>query len=594
MALSMFSHRLKFDTRASVMAVAFCSYIYDAIRNEFRESRRQDYGQYLDAKKCLDANPELLLEPAYFADTFPLLSDVLDHNQRLSRSVPTEETRLTTSDGNATGESNHIDCTQLQDDREDSVDQADKIFPCPLPAMPRYARWYQIVSTIINAYVALKYLFISLVQYGWIFIDPAYLCYLPGRLTYVRGLAYEFPRFIFLFAALQLVFRGLWYFKANRLDLDCFQFLCFDESTIIEKQNRLADLNSPRLAPIVSYRKYLSDKLFYQRYRTIDQKIRYKMRPNRTVEHWRKLRTVANAVPIVTYCNFTLVITPIMIIRFYNFLSHDLFSQCYPHCEFMSNRPINGTFRWSFEDPYRRVALIFDALELILFFPDVTFAIIVPACGMVLLTYDLILHFDIVINNLSTLVDKMTVIRDIRLEPGPDVIDLPRLIDTIKVEANKAYVDVIHVFEHVCKIDQFISILAPFCIFVWFLLNLTYQTVSILRKQTLISNSTIQYMQLVGVIVLTISFSVLVRPHNRTQKLYRKLCNAVAIDLDHQIGRNFCFRLLGFYNRNQSRFTLHILGKSYALSRINYFRSMSWFVTCTVLLLNLMQNKLNQ
>lgn len=604
---------LRFNPRLTIIAVAFTSYIYDAIRNEYIESRKHSYQQYLKAKREIGTNPESALEPAWLLQNIPILSDILDNDEPVGLSERGEDAMVPfLCDPPAVRSSvvitievpisgHRVSATEEQVDTEptgdpDDVELAEDMFACPLPAMPKYIRSYQVISTTFHVYVAVKYLFITLVQFKWINLDPAYLCYLPGRLTYVGDISYEFPPFLFLVGTLHLIYRSLWYFIADRLDLDCFQFLCLDEQFVMDKQNKLAHLNEPGVAPIISYKMYLCGKIFYQRYKTIDRKIRYKMRPNRTLEQWRKLRNAANAIPLIYYSCLALVFMPILIISLYNYFSPGAFEQSYPHCEFLSGRIADESFEWYFTDSYKRIAFVCDILEASIFLPDVTFALVLPAAGAILLSYDLASHFDQIISNLSDLIDKINVVHDIRSQKGAKSrhVDLPKLKSIIKEEANIFYVDVIYVFQHVCKVDRFIRVFAPFCIFVWFVINLSYQALSIFRKQILISNATFQYVQIFSCIMLTIMFSMLVRPHNRSQVLYEKLCAAIAVDFDHQTTRGFWSRLLGFYHRNQSKFTLHILSTSYPLSRINYLRIVSWFITCTLILLNLMRYKLDQ
>lgn len=604
---------IRLTTRQQVISLLYGSYIYNAVRDGFLSARKRESVRYSPTNLKLDIISVSHIPPTTNLTTNYHLSLVhASRSKKYSRGFYSD-TRLTNKPPGCSPKQGprryslnrlpKMDFSNIDDDiDEEGLCKADVNAECPMPEMNGLAQLYQKLSTVFVVYASFKYLFISMVQYKWVDLSPVYLCYLPGRLTYVRGLVYETPLLMFLVAILHLMHRCTWNLGEKRsLDLSCFVFLCFEERVVEEKQNQVNKLNDPNLTASKAFQIYMRDRTFYQQYETVDNKIRYKMRPNRTVEHWRKLSHLASYTPFVYYTNLLVTMMPIMIMTFVNYASVEMFDQSYSACRSFANRPIDGDFKWSFFDPYRQLAFMFDLLEFIFFFPDVSFALVLPFCASLLLTQDLCLYFDALNEKTLRLIRILAHIRNLSCEiEQSDAADkclnslfkeIPQLRECIEEEAKTLYGDSMDAFDQVGKADKFMRVFAPFCIFTWFVLNMSTQIFALFRQKALLINTFVQFLQAVGIAILTISFIGLSRPYNKSLRLYKLICSVMALDPNSETTKTEWPRLLEFYHKRKCRHTLHILGTSYSLSIINYLRSMSWTVTFTIILLNLIRNR---
>lgn len=583
-------------TKQKVIVLLYTSHLYEAVREGFLKSRKQELERHLSANFNLDVTPisrslpHSLITNRHFSPLNFKRSREATKGVTLQEKFSNIAPRLT----DLAPKDPCLDAVSNIQTIEDDLSPTAYERNFPMPEIVGLPKIYHTLSTIFLFYASFKYLFISMVQYDWVSLNPVYLCYLPGRLTYIKGLTYEIPLMMFLIVMLHIIHRAMWNLgKERKLDLSCFVFLCFDQTELQRKLERVDDLNQPNLSQKRTHEIYLKNRIFYQRYRTADHVSKYKIRTNRTMKHRKKLEAMLNFIPFVYYGNLLIVILPVMILTCINFTSSEVFDQSYFACRPFANRLIDDGFEWSFFDPYRQLAAMFDISEFLFFFPELSFALVLPFCASLLLTHDLSLYSDSVLEELTQMKAKLELFHDLinhskQLEK--DIEKIKRLEMDIKDSRGVIYGDLMGLFEEVCKSDDFIRFFAPFCIFTWFVLNIAYQILSLFKHKMLLMHAFVQVMQAMGIVLMTFSFVGLARPYKKSMKLYTLLCSVAAMDTNRDT-RTIWPRLLDFYHKRRPRYTLHIIGKTYALSALNYLRSMSWFFTCTILLMNLVSYK---
>lgn len=83
-------------------------------------------------------------------------------------------------------------------------------------------------------------------------------------------------------------------------------------------------------------------------------------------------------------------------------------------------------------------------------------------------------------------------------------------------------------------------------------------------------------------------YMIFTRPYHKAQLRYKELCIAMA-NCPAIPKAKIADWLLEYYN-DTNIYSLHPMGKSYALSDLNSLRCASWLVTCSVILVNLLKH----
>lgn len=457
-------------------------------------------------------------------------------------------------------------------------------------------RCYQIFSTAYAVYAVIRLTVVLIIKNQWLDMDPVYACYIPGRLGLVVCISDHFALFGLIIYIGHLAYRSTWYLIADRLDLDCFIFLCHDEGTIIEKQFAVAQLNDCNLAPEVALERYVSDKLFYQRQVDTRGRSSYAMKQHRTIKRYRLLKNLLIKYRFLYLILNGTLVAPAYIYRSYFQFSHELFDYNYHACRSFSSRRDAEDFSWSFGDTFRLVYLFFDLLDNLMFFLDGSIAVTIPYNGTILVTNDLTYRFDALSRRMSNLND---VLRsndcvDLSYESlggSSPTVNCIRFLESIE-EANCIYHEIMSIFDHMGRVDEYIRRLAMIVFAIWFSSTIAIATMS------MVSNSSVDgsiivfytYIQINSHVLFMCAFCYMSHLHNRTRVLYKEICSAMALSPDIRKTKWRWRWLLEYYHRSSTRHTLHLVGKSYALSNLNVLRCMSWFATCSMLIVNLIKN----
>lgn len=571
-----------------ISLIIYYSFVWDALRRGYIKSRREEFNQYYSSESVSMRGSRSYTRP----EIDPLVIN------RLESLKNSDYIRRTTSycaiEGRCradTYRSSKIgikDCCFIGDDEE---------FECPIPAMSRLVRNYQIFSTAYVSVATLKYAFLSSVYYEWVSIDPVYTCYLPGRL----GLPVEIPQSMpwvgFLVFSFHVLWRLLWYFGVKRLDCDCLLFLYYDRDTVLEKQFELAGLNDPKLPPEVAYKKYLCNKIFVEQRIDSEGNVFYAMRKHRTIEHHENLSNVTARCQLRSWsCVFTIWI-PIVVWGGYTLMTHKYFDKSYPSCRsFSSNYEHDDTFTWSFEDKFRLMYFLYDALENVIFATETVSGLLFPWSAGSTLTMDLYMRLCALCDKLTELNTRLRSIV-FKWHGNGHEMSLPlqmRFIEDIEEQSESIFRETIDAFKQTQEVDEFVRRLSQYSLFCCFMVELSFQILIMTRIDTLKDSPLLYwciYSQIVSLLLLYGTFMDNILPYNQTRVLYHKICSAMALYPMIPKTKISWLWLLEYYHRCSTRCSLH-LGKSLELSNLNVLRCMSWFGTCILIIISLWLQKL--
>lgn len=563
-------------TRIKVLMTIYASGVWDSMRTGYIESCREEYEEY-NRNLPIRSRAESCFMPGL--DGRPVPED--DEPFEFRRSYSYEQ------------RSGHHWVGQMTDGDLDNLMKRE--FDCPLPAMPRFIRLYRRFSNIFVTVNMIKYGLLAAIQYGWINVDKVYACYVPGRSALALDFVYEMPWFGLLIFAYHVATRLLVHLQVKRLNIDCFMFLLYDKDTIVERQFGLVEMNSTKLTPREAYRRYLCNRVFYERQVDSRGRARYVMRQQRTIEHYERLRS-ANLVFYI-FCMVMLILgIPAYIYSVRTHLSHEFFDLYYPACRSFSNSPNNGNFSWSFGDKYRLFNLFFDRLDNEILTIDTVISLILPLV-LVTLTHDLRLRFDDICTRVASLNERFRylllnddLVRDMVPFERPPM----KFIEDLEEESRAIFEEVIGIFKQVKCDDEYIRRVTLIMVCIWFFATMSINTFVLLRLGSRRDNSFMVYLiaEVYYHTGMASLLALMTRPHNRAKLLYNRLCSAMALCPDEPETRIRWRWLVEYYHRGSSRYSLHFVGKGYAFSNLNIIRCMSWFVSCTVIMLNLIRNKL--
>lgn len=555
--------RSMMTTRQQILAIIYLCYVWDAVRTEYIESRRRYYELYCvrrsSPKQRTKASrprqvPSDFMVHRHEEDRDDLMADYSDHcGPNTDRSV------------------------------------FDEHFECPLPDMSEYIRTYQLVSTTFVAFALFRYALLSSITYGWLGIDATYACYLPGRLGVLIDASYEAPWFGLLFFGFHSVWRQIWYLRYDRLKLDCLLFLCYDRDTILDKHIAIDDMNDRTLPGQVVVRKYLCNKVFYEKHLVARGRTLYVMKQHRTIAQYERLESLLIKFRLAYLIVVTMFVIPIFIIGLRHQLSSEFIEHSYPQCR-------SSTGSWLFVGRYKYLHLTFDILDNMVFIIESSLAIVVPYTGSLLVTHDLTLRFDALCDRIAVLNESMRC-KQMATDHEDGIMRPPltkRLIESLEEESNSIFNETISTFEQVQSVDQYIRRFTSFAFFANYSTCLTLLALLIFRRSSMqdgladFYTYTLIYLQFVFVIVIL----YFVKPHSRSLLLYKRLCSAMALCPNIEDTKMSWRWLLEYYQKNSKRSSLHMFGESYALSSINILRCTSWFITSIVILLNLINIRL--
>lgn len=629
---------LEMSTFHHVMLILFFSYIYENIRLDYFSSRRERYEE-LDQEEFEQKSKQK--QRSYNGEQQFSSSSRLEANINMRKTPPLRRRVWKLNDSlegsnNTTPTAPSTTKTNLQDKyrrcyTDDELTEDD----CPLIELPKILKWWKQFSTCYVLYSFVRYICICLLQFQLVNVDPIYSCYLPGRLAFVFDLAYELPLYSLIIISYHVIYRYLWCVVHKRINIDCFLFVACKREDVERRELQLHKLNNAGDS-LETRKLYAKDYMFYQKVRqTFNQSIqkqqkqtkstansreevRYVMRCNRTVEHWKLMRQFVVQISYFCIVNFTVFGVPVVLVIIFNLISNEYFAKHYPFCQsFAENhRPSRGfnvtlstetvrevgeNFEWTFDDPFRLTYFFLDIIDNSILLLDSSCGMTWPFTAAIICTHDLTLRIRCLRQRLLTLskrVDDQRGILDSKGErsslggatfsstkPSQDDEMIKRkLANELSQEIVTLHCELVDTFKQVDQVDKFMAYFSAFCIFCWVLINICYQVMSLSRHHLLFPNIMVQFFQCLGLILLTFTFSFMSRPHSETIKLYTVLCSVMARDPNIDTTMESWAWILEYYYT--TRFTLH-LGYRTPLSMANYLKCIAWFVSCALMVISL-------
>lgn len=567
------------STRRETIFTLYINYIWDSVRNEYIEARKKDYKEYIlnrsmhrDTGKSLEVDVHSSLIGQNVSDRYqPSLSEG-------DNSV----TKCKVAEGIGNSELNELTARE---------------FGCPIPPMPKCIRIYQILSTVFIIYSFIRYLVISSIHYEWLKVDKKYLCYIPGRpaLMVDKGTTYELPCFGLLVAILHVIWRSMWYLDANRLDLDCFLFLCYDRDTILNKQLEILKLNNPNLPPEEAYRKYICNTVFYERRIDADGSVVYLLKQHRTINHYDELAKLILKFRLLYVIFILLLVIPSVASGWYAQFSHEQFDHNYPECRSFSSSYKDNDFKWSFNDNFRYYYLFFDLYDNTMPVIETAFALIHPFGAALILCHDVKLRFYSLRRRVSKLNDRLRRLfnGNINYITSPSTVEhRDDQIKDLEERSISIFYETRSIFDHIQSVDEFVKRFASITVLGWLIVNSAFHTLAITRKfrKSGIALAYFIYAEVHTHALIASVFMALAQPYNQSQDLYTELCSAMSLStVVVPKTKNLWPLLLDYYHPCSTRFSLHLLGTSYVLSNLNILRCLSWLFTLTVIVVNMLQ-----
>lgn len=577
--------RSVWTARRRIQILTYYSFIWDALRRGYIESRREEFKRFYSSELVTIRKSRRHAKPDI--DTLALSRMAsLRGREYVQRMRPYHSIDRFGIDIEQSNDFKH--CNYIREGEE---------FACPLPEMPKFARNYQLLSTVYAIVAIIKYGFLSSITYGWLDVDPVYTCYLPGRLGLPVEIPNSMPWIGFLVFGFHLLWRLTWYFGTKRLDCDCLLFLYYDKETLLDKQFELARLNDPNLAPEVAYKLYLCNKILVEQQIDADGRVSYAMKKHRTIEHYETLTNVTVRKQFRSYSYMATMWLPILIWGAYTLTTHEYFDKSYPSCRSFSSRYTNNDdFTWSFEDKFRLIYLLYDGLENAMFALETMSGLMFPWSTGTILTEDLHMRLQRLCDKVTQLNTKLRtiVLKGHRAGHEMGVPLKMRFIEDIEGQSELIFKETVDTFKQVQEVDGYVSLLSQYTLFCCFSVELSFQVI-ILSRMNVIKESPLMYYfmysQIASLSLLYYCFLVTIRPYNQTQILYKRLCSAMALYPIIPKTKISWLWLLEYYHKSSTRCTLHLIGKALELSNLNFLRCMSWFGTCILIIISLWMQK---
>lgn len=552
--------------RQQILMILYVCYIWDAVRRDYTESRIEKYNEFY-RKSTFSQKPQ--------SDKEQELNYLHSGDRQFESTI-------------------YFDCNQGTSDWRSKKAQLlhliDRKFDCPIPSMPKLIRTYQIFSTVFLYYSFVKYALVSSIRFRWIDVEQTYACYLPGRLGLVVEISDDMPWFSFILCGFHVIWRLMWHF-CDRLELDCFIFLYHDEETILDKQFRLPELNDPKVAPEIAYGRYLCNETFFQPKVDSRGHTLYKIRQHRTIEHHKTLIKSIYRVFFLFWNYLLFPFTPLYIFGIYTQTTAEYFKRNYPGCEsFSSHYKGEANFTWSINDNFRLSYLFFDLFDNLIISVDTVLTMIFPVGAGIIITQELNSRFDTVCGKLCELNDEWWYFSTKEHEVISPMTMM--FIEQLEQDSDTIFYEIISTFQYVRTLDEFVRRVAIFALYGWFVIELSIQFIILYGHSSDPATHTYyMYIQVLALISFWSFFLVMSRPYNRTRILYSRLCSAMALSPHISRTKLSWLWLLEYYHKGFDRCTLHMMGKSFPLTNLNFLRCISWAVTCILIVLNSRKQK---
>lgn len=567
-----------FNTKHQIMCMLFFTYIYDLVRRGYDAQRRRHFerlaptvtiGKNLPSHSCQSIRFKRIQQRSYERLFSNNSGDswfkFVERKAALTSPVTHPESDYSINNA----QTNHVEDSEV----------------CPLVEMPYLLKLYEMFSHFIMVMSFIKYFAICVLQFEFVGISSHYACYIPGRLSFLFDLVHELPIVSLMVISCHIIYRYYLYMRCNNFKISCFLFISCDESTVIRKERDLKNHETSN-----DWTKLVNDTIFYQRVKLINGKVIYTLKANRSLKHWLRLKKFINGLAIFGAGNLVLWSVPLGTIIFHNLLSSDYFDANYAACRSFADRPIGEDFRWSFSDSYRFWMFMLDGADNLFLLFDSSQALVWPFATSVICTQDITFCVDYLSESVIKLSQKLRELSREESEGSSDRYELKKLVER---EIAILQAQIVDIFTQIGEVDQFISPFTAYCVGTWVYVHIVYQSIAIFKKRILVPNTIIQYMQIIGLAGLTYTFTYLGRSHTKLVALYHKISTLVALDSNYKTTKLSWIALLEYFHQGKSRFTFH-LGPSVELSITNYIKFMVWFVSCGLVMVNLLRHRLER
>lgn len=637
------------NTKNQIMCILFFTYIYDLVRNGFIESRRRQ----LEIIRSMASRRDIgrltgptaaALRPSFLRNTYfashprvfgrggeelalgelryrprapvqqrlkphlDLLIDTFDeydswspkllHSNR--RTLPQSSTTLrgwpiskqlgeptifessTVSSSNEWLWTNQFDEIQLEDD-------------CPLEEMPKAVRYYQYLSHFLVITSFIKYSCLVIFDNELFGSKQSFSCYIPGRTAILPTFS---PGFSFVVLLYHVMYRFYLCIIRKSFQLDSFIFLLYDRRTIESIQTHQCKKLSRNSESLEAYMIYAMNRLFFVKVnlRNEPAKVIYRVKTNRNLEHWLKLKRFFNRFILICLANIAAWSIPLSVAIVMTVLSEENFGIIYGACDAMVDAHRNN---WSLWDLRQLIWFLCDMLDSGWLLFDTSNALVWPFASMVFCAQDL----NYTIDELNETLAKVTS----RLKHALEIIaasywsqqvefsrsrQIAKLLRTIEIDIQILQCEITRMLQQVNQVDEFVSKLSAFCIFIWIFTNLFVQIESLTQNKLVVLDVVVQFMQITALIALTLSFAYIAQVNTKTRRLYTGICNLVALDPNHKTTKSSWLWVLEYFNKVKPSYSFR-LGPFSELTLLNYLKACSWLITGAVVTINLYKHKYN-
>lgn len=480
--------------------------------------------------------------------------------------------------------------TTKSDETLEAEDRLQAERECPLGRMPRLVRYYQHLSHFLVIVSFIKYSCLVVFDAELFGTKQSFSCVLPGRTAILPQVS---PGFSFVVLLYHVLYRFYLCVIRKSFQLESFIFLLYDKQTIesvesIQTGKLTRSDNSHEANKI-----YAMNRLFLVKVQLRNQVI-YRVKTNRNMKHWLKLKRFFNYFIICCLGNIAVWSVPLGVAVVMTVLSVENFGIIYGVCEAVIHTHRNN---WSLWDGKQLVWFICDMIDSGWLLFDTSNALVWPFSAMVFCAQDLNYTIDELNESLATITSRlkqaleMVASRIWRQQVKYNQSRrLAKLLKAIEIDTLILQSEISRMLQQVNQVDEFVSKLSAFCIFVWIFTNLFIQISSLQQNKLIMVDVVLQFMQATALVGLSLTFGFIAQVNTKTRRLYAGICNLVALDPNHKTTKSSWLCVLESFNKDQPSYSLRI-GPFTELNLINYLKGCSWLITGALVTINLFKYK---
>lgn len=520
--------------------------------------------------------------------------------------------------------------------RGSAVFDHDEVDECPLEAKPLLIRIYELISHLLVGFSFIKYLVLNLLHEELFGLQKIFSCYIPGRTAVLPFFSPSFPLIVLFYHVIYRIYLRL---VRKSFHIDCFLFVLYDRhrvESIEERYNetllRLRRLQEATKLPSVRksseetlvskdlYKLYANNRMFFTCCRQMDGRFTYRLRSNRTLKHWLKLRKFYHNYTLACAINFGIWAVPLAILILTTVLSETNINILYGHCNGLSDN-LNPN-KWAWTDWRRLIWFSFDIIDNAWLLFDTANALVWPFSSMVLCAQDMTYSVDHLLEAAASITKRLedwlsrgkrrhhdqNQLSNSQAATGADEQRATRALvggrqiywltsnnsreqqfSSIEEGILMLQNEINDTLQQMSLIDEYVSRQSIFCIFCFIVTNMYYQIMSLREKRILVPSAVIQFMQVTAFTAISLSFGYMSRTHAKAIRLHNQICYIVALDPNHKMKLSWLW-VLEYFQQDQSRYSFH-LGPFAELSLSNYLKSISWLITGALVTISLFKHR---